>query len=97
MFYLFLVGWAACMVVLIPATRRVITGIINRRMAGRLATGPVGMLFKHDRNYAMVLSNMVAEGDLDIDDAAALAHDRMQQAPVITARTAGEYERGLRV
>jgi len=92
MFYLFLAGWAACMITLIPVTRRVITGIINRRMARRLETGPVGMLFKHDYNYAMVLSNMVAEGDLNIKDATELADDLLQQAPVITARTGRVYE-----
>jgi len=94
MFYLFLAGWAACMILLIPATRRTVTGVINRRMARRLATGPVNTLFKHDYNYAKVLTHMVAEGDLHIEDATGLAHDRMKQAPVITAQPDGDSKRG---
>jgi|GEM_PF-898968 len=94
MFYLFLAGWAAYMILLIPATRRAVTGVINRRIARRLATGPVNTLFKHDYNYAMVLSHMVAEGDLHIEDATELAYDRMKQAPAIAEQTDGDYKRG---
>jgi len=92
LFYLFLAGWAACMILLIPATRRAITGVINRRMTRRLATGPVNTLFKQDYDYAMVLSHMVAEGDLHIEDATGLAQDRMMQAHTITAQTDGDQK-----
>jgi len=94
MFYLFLAGWAACMILLIPATQRAVTGVINRKVARRLTTGPVNMLFKHDYNYAMVLTHMVAEGDLHIEDATELAHDRMKQAPAVTVQTEGDHKRG---
>lgn len=82
------------MILLLPTVRRAITGVINRKMAHRQTSGPVNTLIKYDHNYAKLLSNLVAEGDLDLKDATELAFDRMQQMPVVKTRTNGDNKRG---
>ena len=71
--YTYLIGTLMCLIILIPAALRIFSKIMNRRLARKLATGPVGTLLKHDYNYAMDLSQMVSEGDLSLTEATTIA------------------------
>jgi len=71
--YTFLIGTLMCLTILIPAAVRTFSNVMNRKLARKLATGPVGILLKHDYNYAMDLSRMVSEGDLSLGEATVIA------------------------
>jgi len=75
--YTYLIGALLSMTLLIPAALRLFSSIMNRRLARKLATGPVGLLLKHDYHYAMNLSRMVSEGELSVAEAGKLANDWM--------------------
>ena len=75
--YTCLIGALLSMTILIPAAIRLFSSILNRRLARKLATGPVGILLKHDYHYAMNLSRMVSEGDMSVAEAGKLANDWM--------------------
>ena len=77
--YTYLAGTLIALVVLIPAALRIFSRIMNRRLARRLATGPVGLLLKHNYRYAMDLSQMVSTGELSVADAGKLANNWMLQ------------------
>ncbi len=77
--YTFLFGILMCLTILIPAALRTFSKAMNRRLARKLATGPVGILLKHDYNYAMDLSRMVSDGDLSLTEATVIADNWLQQ------------------
>jgi hypothetical protein len=71
--YTHVVGTLVGLAILIPAALRIFSKTMNRRLARKLATGPVGILLKHDYQYAMDLSRMVSEGDLSHTEASRVA------------------------
>lgn len=71
--YLILIGCILTLALLTPAMVRALSHAMNRRLARKLATGPVGVLLRHDYPYAMELSNMVSEGNLSVAEASELA------------------------
>ncbi len=71
--YTYWVGAILCLVLLIPAAMRAVSKALNRKLARRLATGPVGVLLQHNYSYAMDLSRMAADGELSEAEAGALA------------------------
>lgn len=75
--YSYLIGILLGMLILIPAALRLASSMLNRRLARKLATGPVGLLLKHDYHYAMDLSRLVSAGDLSPAEAGKLANDWM--------------------
>jgi len=75
--YTYLIGIILGMIILIPAALRLASSMLNRRLARKLATGPVGLLLKHDYHYAMDLSQLVSAGDLSPAEAGKLANDWM--------------------
>lgn len=75
--YTYIIGIILGMIILIPAALRLVSSMMNRRLARKLATGPVGLLLKHDYHYAMDLSQLVSAGDLSPAEAGRLANDWM--------------------
>ena len=71
--YTCVVGTLVGLVILIPAALRLFSKAMNRRLARKLAMGPVGILLKHDYQYAMDLSRMVSEGELSHTEASRIA------------------------
>lgn len=77
--YAILFGCVLILALLTPAMVRTISHAMNRRLARKLAKGPVGQLLKHDYNYAMELSRMVSEGDLSLSKASNIAKHRLNR------------------
>jgi len=77
--YGYTIGILISLILLIPAALKMYSKISNRRLARKLATGSVGALLRYDYNYAMSLSRMVSEGDLSLQDAAAIADSQLKR------------------
>ena len=84
--YTYLIGIILGMIILIPAALRLTSSMMNRRLARKLATGPVGLLLKHDYHYAMDLSRLVSAGDLSPAEAGKLANDWMMRSKGLGGR-----------
>ena len=51
---------------------KLISRILNRRLARKLAEGPVGLLMRYDYDYAMDLSSAVFSGETTLQQASGL-------------------------
>ena len=71
----YIIGILLGMIILMPAALRLAARLMNRRLARKLATGPVGLLLKYDYRYAMDLSRLVSAGERSPAEAGKLAND----------------------
>ena len=78
--FTFIIGCVLILALLTPTVARVVSHAMNRRLARKLAKGPVGQLLKHDYNYAMELSKMVSEGDLSLSEVTNIAEHCLWEA-----------------
>jgi hypothetical protein len=61
---------------------------LNRRLAEKLARGPVGELIRFDYDYAMALSREVFAGGMSVEQAAQIADRHLKRAVGQRAETA---------
>jgi hypothetical protein len=77
-------GWIGILVaavLLTPVMLKMVSRQLNRRLAARLAKGPVGTLMRFDYDYAMTLSRDVFAGELSVEQAAQLAGRYLHDFP----------------
>lgn len=72
-YFAIFIGCVLILTLLTPGVVRALAHASNRRLARKLAKGPVGLLLKFDYNYAIDLSKMVSKGDLSLSDATSIA------------------------
>ena len=78
--YALIFGCILVLVLLTPAMAKTISHAMNRRLARKLAKGPVGLLLKHDFNFAMELSKKVSKGDLSVAEVTKIAEHCLWEA-----------------
>ena len=66
-------GTLVASALVMPVLLKFFSRQLNRRLARKLARGPVGALMRYDYDYAMALSRDVFTGDLKAEQAARIA------------------------
>lgn len=64
-----IIALIAGLVILAIRIPKLISRILNRRLARKLAEGPVGLLMRYDYDYAMDLSSAVFSGETTLRQA----------------------------
>jgi hypothetical protein len=64
-----LIGVLAGLVILVTRIPKRVSRLLNRRLARKLAKGPVGTLMRHNYDYAMELSAAVFQGEKSLEQA----------------------------
>ena len=78
--YALILGCILVLALLTPAMAKAVSHAMNKRLARKLAKGPVVLLLKHDFNYAMELSKMVSQGDLSLAEVTKIAEHCLWKA-----------------
>ena len=86
-----IIALIAGMAILAMRIPKLISRILNRRLARKLAQGPVGLLMRYDYDYAMDLSSAVFSGETTLRQASKHAETWIRQYTAASLNKSSDY------